>query len=85
MKQTLKKNTLLAACLLGNGDLFKEIRKIGKSNPTVANVIGGVYDEIPSYFAGIYRNLYNSCNDGKDISLIYDQLENRISFYTLIR
>ena len=52
MKRTLKKNTLLAACLLGNGDLFKEIRKIGKSNPTVENVIDGVYDEIPSYFAG---------------------------------
>ena len=55
----------MAACLLGNGDLFKEIRKIRKSSPTVANVIDGVYDEIPSYFAGIYSNLYNSCNDSK--------------------
>ena len=25
MKQALKKNILLAACLLGNGDIFKEI------------------------------------------------------------
>ena len=83
LKRTLKKNTLLAACLLGNGDLFKEIRKIRKSNPTVANVIDRVYDEIPRYFSGIYSNLYNSCNDGKDISLIYDQLENRISFHSL--
>ena len=83
MKQTLETNTLLAACLLGNGDLFKEIRKIRNSNPTLAYVIDGVYDEIPSYFAGIYSNLYNSCNDGKDIFLIYDQLKNRISFHSL--
>ena len=84
MKQTIKRNTLLAACLLGNGDFFKEIRKIRKSNPTVANVIDGVCDDIPNHFAGIYNKLYNSCDDCKDVSFIYDQLEKSISFSSII-
>ena len=73
----------MAACLLGNGYLLKEIRKLRESNPTFANVIDGVYEDIPSYFAGIYSKLYNSCNDGKNISLMYDQLEGSISFHSL--
>ena len=43
----------MSTCLLENGDLFKEIRKIRKSNPTVANVIDGVCEDIPSYFANV--------------------------------
>ena len=73
----------MSTCLLRNGDLFKEIRKIRKSKPTVANVIDWVYADTPSYFAGIYSKLYNSCIEGRDISSMYDQLEDSISFHSI--
>ena len=64
MKNTLKKNTLLQACIENrNVDLFHEIKKMRNSAPTIANTIDGKCENIPNHFAGIYKDMYDLAND----------------------
>ena len=57
------KNKLLDACLNGNGDIFKEIKRLRASKPTVATSMDGVKNNIADHFKDIYSTLYNSLND----------------------
>ena len=68
MKDILKKNTFLRACIDNkNTDLFKAIRSLRRSAPTVANTIDGKSENIPDHFAGIYESLYNSVDDNQEL------------------
>ena len=59
----IKKNNLLDACLNGNSDLFKEIKKLRRHENTIATDVDGVKDNISEYFKSIYSKLYNSVDD----------------------
>ncbi|MEO2160307.1 MAG: reverse transcriptase domain-containing protein, partial [bacterium] len=78
MVNTLKRNTLLDACLNGNGNIFVEIRKLRKSRSTVANIIDGEADNIPKHFADIYSKLYNSVDDQNSLNSISCFLNEKI-------
>ena len=79
MVNTLKKNKILAACFGDNQlDLFKEIKKIRKSPPSVATTIDGESENIPNHFAKIYKELYNSVSDDTDVENIRMMINGRI-------
>ena len=80
---TIKKSKLLDACLNGNGDLFKEIKAMRRSKPTVADSIDGVKEDIPEYFSNIYRDLYNSVSDGDEVKLISEEIEIKLSNHNM--
>ena len=71
----IKRNKLLDACINGGSDIFVEIKKLRKCKPTVANKIDGETKDIPGHFAKIYRELYNSVDDGDQLSAIREELE----------
>ena len=83
MVNTLKKNTLLEACVNNNGDIFHEIRKLRNSSNTTGRVIDGVSENIPTHFADIYNKLYNSVDDQEDFHKLYKKLNNMISSLSL--
>ena len=49
----IKKNNLLDACLGGNSDLFKEIKKLRRHENTIATDVDGVKDNISEHFKDI--------------------------------
>ena len=67
MVNTLKKNALLDACTSKNGNIFDEIKKLRCSPNTIGNVIEGVSENIPTHFADIHNNLYNSVDDQENV------------------
>ena len=79
MIDRIKRNTLLNSCLANNGNLFDEIKRQRKSNRTIATAIDGYTDDIPSYFAKKYESLYNSVDDGVNLSRIEENMQRRIS------
>ena len=81
---TIAKNKLLDACLNGNGDVFKEIKKLRATKPTVATIMDGVKDDISNHFKNIYSALYNSVNDAHEIVEIAAETESRINFLSLL-
>ena len=66
-KNKIRANKLLEASLSGGTDLFKEIRKMRRSDNSVANKIDGTSDNIPDHFAKIYSNLFNSVDDKENL------------------
>ena len=78
------KNKLLDACLNGNGDIFKEIKRLRASKPTVATSMDGVKNNIADHFKDIYSNLYNSVNDADEVVEIADEIESKINFLSLL-
>ena len=72
-------NKLLDACINGNGDIFKEIKKLRASKPVVAASMDGVKVDIAGHFKTIYSELYNSVNDGDDLVKIADEVESKIN------
>ena len=80
MKDILKKNTFLRACIDNkNTDLFKAIRSLRRSAPTVANTIDGKSEDIPEHFAGIYERLYNSVDDNQELIGLQHTLNKKIN------
>ena len=82
-EDTIKKNKLLDACLNDGGDLFKEIKGFRKTKQVVANSIDGVVEDIPGHFRNIYSELYNSVDDAENMGEIKDQIEAKISEFSL--
>ena len=63
-QDAITRNTLLYACLNGNGELFSEIKKLRNSKPCTTNSMDGVRGVgIADHFKGIYSYLYNSVDD----------------------
>ena len=78
-EKVIKKNKLLDACLNGNGDIFKEIKKIRKSSPLVATSIDGETTDIPGYFQKKYKELYNCIDDKEELQKVKKVLDERIN------
>ena len=78
-EQTIKKTKLLDACLNGNGDLFKEIKKMRNTKPVCADKVDGVTIDIPNHFRNIYKELYNSVHDADEIEIISEEINNKIN------
>ena len=79
MTECIRKNTLLDACINNNGDIFKEIRKLRRTQPTVSSVIDGNNINIESHFAKVYEKLYNSVDDAENLSRIHKRLNDSIN------
>lgn len=82
-EEKIKHNKLLDACINGNGDIFKEIKKMRKSKPTVANKIDDTSKDIPDHFAKIYKDLYNSVDDSKDLLEVSELINNKVNISSL--
>ena len=78
MTDIIKKNQLLNACINNNGDIFEEIKKLRKALPTVSTMIDGVTCKIESHFANTYRQLYNSIDDGSNLTRVTEHLSKAI-------
>ena len=73
-------NTFLRACFDNkNTDLFKAIRSLRRSAPTVVNTIDGKSEDIPDHFAGIYESLYNSVDDNQELIGLQQTLNTKIN------
>lgn len=66
----IRANKLLESSLNGSIDLFKEIKKMRKTNNSVANKIDGKNENIPDHFASIYSNVFNSVDDNENLTQI---------------
>ena len=71
----IKRSKILSACIGEGGDLFKELKALRKSTPTVANSIDGVSDNIPDHFGSLYSKLYNSAADAHKLQEVHEQVE----------
>jgi hypothetical protein len=78
-EEIIKKNKLLDACLNGNGDVFKEIKKIRQHKPTVATSMDKVNENIPNHFKEIYENLYISVDDREEMIELNNHVEANIN------
>ena len=72
----IKKSNLLDACLNGNGDIFKEIKKMRKVKKSCADTMDGVSKDIPGNFRSIYKDLYNCVEDAEEVARIQEEVEN---------
>ena len=75
----IARNKLLDACLNGQGDIFKEIKKLRASKPIVATSMDGVKDDISGHFKTIYSTLYNSVHDQEELMNVAQETESRIN------
>ena len=74
----IAKNKLLDACINGNGDIFKEIKKLRRAKPVTATSMDGNVDDIPGHFKNIFSNLYNSADDKHELLDVLKEVENKI-------
>ena len=70
---------MLSACVGEGGDIFKEIKKLIKSTPSVATSIDGVSENLPEHFSAIYSQLYNSADDGDKLRAVHARAEAEVS------
>ena len=82
-KDTIAKNKFLEACLDGQKNIFQEIKKLRKEQPTVANSMDGVENDIPNHFKSIYSDLYNSVEDSEELLALQDSINERINVSSL--
>ena len=75
----IKKNKLLDACLKGNQNIFKEIKKLRNVEPKIANSIEGVHENINEHFRSIYAKLYNSVNEGTEMAYLSKAINEKVS------
>ena len=73
-EESIKRNKLLDACLNGNGDIFKEIKSLRKCKPVVSSSIDGKKENIQEHFKSIYKDLYNSIEDKKNVEKVLSSL-----------
>ena len=78
-ENTIKKSNLLDACLNGNGDLFKELKKMRKTKMFCADTIDGVSEDVPGHFRNIYKDLYNCVEDAEEIAEIKAKVDVKIT------
>ena len=46
-------------------------------NKQTNDMIDGVTEDIPNHFGNIYKELYNSVKDGKDVQTISDEVKKK--------
>ena len=74
----IKKNNLLDACLNGNSNQFKEIKKLRRHENTIATDVDGVKDNISEHFKSIYSKLYNSVDDYDDMAQLKESIDREV-------
>ena len=79
----IKKNKLLDACINGESDLFKEIKKIRNTRPCVADSIDGVKDGIADHFKEIYEGLYNSVDEAEELVNLSNTVNSKVNIFSL--
>ena len=77
MAECIKKNAILDACINDKGDIFKEVREMRKTAPTVSSMIDGV--TIETHFANVYEKLYNSIDDKEKLMRVLQPLNTKIN------
>ena len=82
-EELIKKVKLLDPCLNGDGEIFKEIKKMRNCHPPVAASMDGKKNNIANHFKDIYSELYNSVDDMENLFELKNDLENRINFSQL--
>lgn len=71
----IKADNFLNACVNGDIDLFKEIKRNRQSsNSNIPSNIDGIKTNISNHFADMYKTLYSSVNDYDDMSNVYDNI-----------
>ena len=84
-EERIKRDKLLNACLGTGGDLFKEIKNLRKSDPTVATSVDGESLDIPGNFASIYSQLYNSADDSEKLKAVHARAEVEVNRSSLLK
>ena len=79
-ENAVRRNKLLDACLNGNGDLFKEIKKMRSSKPVVATSMDGEKQNVEDHFKHIYDNLYNSVDDKENMTELFENVNNDTNY-----
>ena len=75
----IKRNKLLDACLNGDNNIFKEIKKLRHHEADIASTVDGVSENISDHFKDIYSKLYNSVDDSDEMLLLKNAVENEIN------
>ena len=73
------KNKLVDACINGNGDIFKEIKKIHAAKPAIATSMDGTKENIAGHFQEIYSELYNSVDYHEELVKITIEAESQVN------
>lgn len=71
----IQKDNLLSACMQNQCNLFDAIKRQRKSVRSCPTSLDGRTENIPAYLSGKYKDLYNSCNDIKEVQDIETHLE----------
>ena len=79
-ENAIRRNKLLDACLNGNGEIFKEIKKMRKSKPVVATSMDGTKHDVEEHFKNIYKELYNSVEDEEDMNSLFEKVNSELNF-----
>ena len=78
-KENILKNKVLDSCINGNGDIFKEIRKLRKVKTNPATSMDGKVDNIADHFRSIYSELYNEDVSEDENEEVIEEIEARVS------
>ena len=65
-------------------DIFKEVKKLRNSAPSVASSIDGHASDIENHFSSIYKTLYNSVDDQNDVTELYKKINESIDREDLV-
>ena len=65
-------------------DLFKLVKSMRRSDPTVASSIDGKTENIAEYFSDKYKELYSSVHDAKEIGELSQVINERINKSSVI-
>ena len=65
-------------------DIFKEVKKLRKVPQVIASVIDGNSSNIENHFSDIYKPLYNSVDDEKDVSSLFQSIDESLSEASLV-
>ena len=74
-EETIKRNKLLEACVTGDGDIFKEIKKLRKTEPVVATKMDEETENIPKHFKNVFKKVYNKVEDKEELNKVEVVLE----------
>ena len=85
VEEFIRNQKIVENCLDGDQDLFKEIKKQRSNhNEDEVTIDGASGDEIPGKFAEVYKNLYNMSSDDEEVSIVRNQIKDKIGQHDII-
>ena len=82
-EERIRKSKLLDACINGGTNLFSEIKSIRASKHVVATSMDGKNDDVRGVFKDKYEKLYNSTDDGAELSKVQAEIGARVNVTSL--